>query len=121
VFHGLRRPATDIRYATFPGLTQLRHNVPSAVEIFCACASVMPAAGRSAPLQIHGSHVNLAVPYPNQRTNDMRRPVSACLAGLAALALARPAAAQMTLMAYAGIFRDNYTAVVVAPFGGQVQ
>jgi putative spermidine/putrescine transport system substrate-binding protein len=51
----------------------------------------------------------------------MRRLVSACLASLAALALARPAAAQMTLMAYAGIFRDNYTSVVVAPFGGQVQ
>jgi putative spermidine/putrescine transport system substrate-binding protein len=38
-----------------------------------------------------------------------------------ALSLAAPAAhAQMTLMAYAGIFRDNYTATVVAPFG-QVQ
>jgi putative spermidine/putrescine transport system substrate-binding protein len=38
-----------------------------------------------------------------------------------ALSLAAPAAqAQMTLMAYAGIFRDNYTATVLAPFG-QVQ
>jgi putative spermidine/putrescine transport system substrate-binding protein len=41
----------------------------------------------------------------------------------AALALAAPAAAQaqMSLMAYAGIFRDNYTQVVVQPFGQNVQ
>lgn len=41
----------------------------------------------------------------------------------AALAIAAPAAAQaqMSLMAYAGIFRDNYTQVVVAPFGQNVQ
>lgn len=40
----------------------------------------------------------------------------------AALAVAAPAAAQaqMTLLSYAGIFRDNYTQTVVAPFG-QVQ
>ena len=38
---------------------------------------------------------------------------------LAALAVSTPlsAKAQMALMAYAGIFRDNYTATVVAPFG----
>jgi hypothetical protein len=90
-------------------------------KFFAHVPSGIPAAGRGAPLRIHESHVNLAAPYPNRRTNDMRRPVSACLAGLAALALAKPAAAQMTLMAYAGIFRDNNTAVVVAPFGGQVQ
>jgi len=37
-----------------------------------------------------------------------------------ALILSAPAEAQrpMTLMAYAAIFRDNYTAVVAAPFGG---
>jgi putative spermidine/putrescine transport system substrate-binding protein len=39
----------------------------------------------------------------------------------AALLLAAPAQAQMTLMAYAGIFRDNYTQTVVAPFGQNVQ
>lgn len=41
----------------------------------------------------------------------------------ASLALAVPAAAQaqMSLMAYAGIFRDNYTATVVAPFAPNVQ
>lgn len=48
----------------------------------------------------------------------MRR---ALLAALAGLTLAGPAAAQqlggrMTLQAYAGIFRDNYTEVVVNPF-----
>jgi putative spermidine/putrescine transport system substrate-binding protein len=57
----------------------------------------------------------------------MRR---ALLAALAAVMLSGPAAAQplggrMTLQAYAGIFRDNYTAVVVNPFtaarGTQVQ
>jgi len=38
---------------------------------------------------------------------------------LAAFLLVAPAAQaqQITLMAYAGIFRDNYTATVVAPFG----
>jgi len=40
-----------------------------------------------------------------------------CLAALLAPSLAR-AQAPMTLMAYAGIFRDNYTAVVAGPFGG---
>jgi putative spermidine/putrescine transport system substrate-binding protein len=41
------------------------------------------------------------------------------LALLAALGASMPvaASAQMTLLAYAGIFRDNYTATVVAPFG----
>jgi len=41
----------------------------------------------------------------------------------AALAVAVPVAAQaqMALMAYAGIFRDNYTATVVAPFSPNVQ
>jgi putative spermidine/putrescine transport system substrate-binding protein len=57
----------------------------------------------------------------------MRR---ALLAAVAAAAMAMPAAAQpvggrMTLQAYAGIFRDNYTQVVVNPFaaasGTQVQ
>ncbi|MBU8540482.1 ABC transporter substrate-binding protein [Falsiroseomonas tokyonensis] len=42
------------------------------------------------------------------------------LAAVASLALALPASAQdggrMTLQAYAGIFRDNYTQTVVAPF-----
>ncbi len=40
-----------------------------------------------------------------------------CLAALLAPSLAH-AQAPMTLMAYAGIFRDNYTAIVVNPFGG---
>ncbi len=57
----------------------------------------------------------------------MRR---ALIAAIASMALALPAAAQqvggrMTLQAYAGIFRDNYTQVVVNPFtsarGTQVQ
>jgi putative spermidine/putrescine transport system substrate-binding protein len=54
----------------------------------------------------------------------MRRLVAACLAGLAALAFPGPAAraqGSVTLMSYAGIFRDNYTAAVVAPFAGAVQ
>lgn len=44
----------------------------------------------------------------------------AALAAVMALSMPLAAHAQMTLMAYAGIFRDNYTATVVAPFG-QVQ
>ncbi|MEO3475127.1 extracellular solute-binding protein [Roseomonas sp. CAU 1739] len=40
-----------------------------------------------------------------------------CFAALLAPAIAH-AQSPMTLMAYAGIFRDNYTAVVVNPFGG---
>jgi putative spermidine/putrescine transport system substrate-binding protein len=57
----------------------------------------------------------------------MRR---ALLAAFASLAIAGPADAQqlggrMTLMTYAGIFRDHYTATVIAPFtaarGTQVQ
>lgn len=40
-----------------------------------------------------------------------------CFAALLAPAMAQ-AQSPMTLMAYAGIFRDNYTAVVVNPFGG---
>ncbi len=44
------------------------------------------------------------------------RPFLALLAALGAL-VPVAAKAQMTLLAYAGIFRDNYTATVVAPFG----
>lgn len=40
-----------------------------------------------------------------------------CFAALLAPAMAH-AQSPITLMAYAGIFRDNYTAVVVNPFGG---
>lgn len=47
------------------------------------------------------------------------RPFLALLAGfVATLPVAAHAQSPMTLLAYAGIFRDNYTATVVAPFGG---
>ncbi|MGG5818061.1 extracellular solute-binding protein [Falsiroseomonas sp. HW251] len=42
----------------------------------------------------------------------------ALLAALAAAPVMAQAQSPMTLLAYAGIFRDNYTATVVAPFGG---
>ncbi|MDW8442880.1 MAG: extracellular solute-binding protein [Acetobacteraceae bacterium] len=45
----------------------------------------------------------------------------ALLAAVLSLGLAGQAQAQMTLMAYSGIFRDNYVATVVAPFGRDVQ
>jgi putative spermidine/putrescine transport system substrate-binding protein len=49
----------------------------------------------------------------------MLRHAALAAACTACLAIAVPAKAQqtMTLMAYAGIFRDNYTATVVQPFG----
>lgn len=49
----------------------------------------------------------------------MLKRLAICLALLFAPAFAQ-AQDQITLMAYAGVFRDNYTATVVAPFG-QVQ
>ena len=53
---------------------------------------------------------------PTGMVGPMMLRFTLCLAALLAPAAVQ-AQAPMTLMAYAGIFRDNYTAVVVNPFG----